>query len=103
MKHLKLRIRLHRVGGFKNPSFWIVVINANRRRNCGRFLDRIGFFTPQYGQRTFGINSYRLGFWLNNGAFMNLSVMRLLSKFLSSQPLDGENLGVKTYRRAAVK
>ena len=78
---MDLVIRLKRIGHFKSPSFEIVVMEK-KSRSKGRFLAKIGHFNPKSSENFFFINSVSLGFWLNQGAKMNSSVLKYLAKFL---------------------
>ena len=76
-------IRLRRVGIIKNPIFEIVVMMSSSRRN-GFLFDKIGVYSPKCNDYFFYIDSFKLGRWLNRGALIRFSVVRLLSKFLIS-------------------
>ena len=39
-------IRLSRAGAKKRPFYHIDVIDKRKRRNCGSYIERIGYFNP---------------------------------------------------------
>jgi len=74
-------IRLKRIGCFKYPVFEIIVI-LKKSRLRGRFIEKIGYLNPNKSENFFFLNSFRLGFWLNQGAKLRPSVAKYIAKFL---------------------
>jgi len=74
-------IRFRKKGIVRYPLYDIIVTYKNLR-NKGTALEKLGFFNPQCGVRSFRINIYRLSYWLLKGAFINYSVKKNLVKFL---------------------
>lgn len=58
-KFNKLVIRLRRRGYFKYAIFEIVLTLASKRAR-GSFIEKLGFFNPQFTERLFFIDSKRL-------------------------------------------
>lgn len=80
-KYNALVIRFRRRGCIKYAIFDIVLIKQSKRIK-GRYIEKLGFFNPQFTERMFIINSARLAYWLNAGAHVKFSVKRHLVKFL---------------------
>jgi small subunit ribosomal protein S16 len=74
-----LRIRLSRVGAKRQPTYRIVVANAEAKRD-GRVVERIGFYNPRTEPLTFRIEESRALYWLSVGAQPTDAVRRLLVK-----------------------
>lgn len=74
-------IRFRRRGCLKYSIFEIVVIKQNMRMK-GSYVEKLGYFNPQFSERLFVINSARLAYRMNSGATMHMSVKRHLVKFL---------------------
>jgi small subunit ribosomal protein S16 len=90
-----LRIRLSRVGAKRQPSYRIVVADAEAKRD-GRVVERIGFYNPRTDPLTFKIKEARALYWLSVGAQPSDAVRRLLVKQGTLERLDrlrsGESL-----------
>lgn len=74
-------IRLKRIGCYKYPVFEIIVV-LKKNRSKGKFIEKLGYFNPNKNENFFFFNSFRLGFWLNQGAKLRPSVTRYIAKFL---------------------
>jgi len=76
-------IRLSR-GGRKNSPFYRVVVADQRAKLKGRFIENIGFYSPQIKSRDeeCRLDIERIKYWLLNGAKLSDRVKRLLK----SQP-----------------
>jgi len=46
-------------------------------------VDKIGYYIMDNSNKIISLNLQKLGFWLNKGAFLNLSIFRLLKKFIA--------------------
>lgn len=64
-----LKIRLQRRGRAHDPIYYVVVAEANSRRD-GRFVEKLGHYNPQAkGQeKPFNLDIERLDYWLSVGA-----------------------------------
>ena len=73
-----LTIRLSR-GGAKNRPFYYVTVTDSRNANCGRFIERIGFFNPVAAgkEERLRIDMERLSYWLGTGAQVSDRVAKL--------------------------
>jgi small subunit ribosomal protein S16 len=72
-----LRIRLRRVGKKKQPSYRIVVAEANAPRD-GKFVDQVGHYNPLTDPPTVVVAEERVRHWLSKGAQPSATVGRLL-------------------------
>ncbi len=48
-----------------------------------RFMEKLGYYNTDPFHKIISINGRRLGFWLNRGASLNLSVYKIFRKFLA--------------------
>jgi small subunit ribosomal protein S16 len=74
---LAAKIKLTRVGAKKQPTFR-VVIQEERSKRDGRFIENIGFYNPRAEPATIVINQERVKYWLGVGARPTESVGQLL-------------------------
>jgi small subunit ribosomal protein S16 len=72
-------IRLARGGSKKRPFYNIVVADSRDRRD-GRFIERIGFYSPLAtgGSETLRIDRERLAYWKGVGAQTSDTVSRIV-------------------------
>ncbi len=75
-----VKIRLRRVGAKKQPSYRIVVADAQSPRD-GRFIEVIGFYNPRTEPETVMIQEERALYWLSVGAQPTEAVRRLLKNW----------------------
>jgi small subunit ribosomal protein S16 len=71
-----LKIKLKPNGKIHQRSFRIV-ISPDRSKSNGKFIDDIGFYTPQ--TKTLLIDKAKLAQWLKNGAQLTEGVDKLLN------------------------
>lgn len=74
-----VRIRLRRVGAKRQPSYRLVVADAEAPRD-GRFIENIGFYNPRTAPDTFQVDEGRALHWLAQGAQPSESAARLLTR-----------------------
>lgn len=74
-----IRIRLRRVGAKKQPSYRVVVANAEAPRQ-GRFIENIGYYNPRTEPPAMEVNSERALYWLSQGAQPSDAALRILKK-----------------------
>lgn len=74
-----LRIRLSRTGKKKQPSYRIVVADADAKRD-GRYVERIGYYNPLTEPADYRIDEDRALYWLSVGAQPTDAVRRLLDQ-----------------------
>ena len=74
-------IRLAR-GGSKNRPFYNIVVADSRERRDGRFIERIGFYTPvaSGGEQPLRVALDRLAHWTGVGAQPSPTVLRLVAQ-----------------------
>ena len=74
-------IRLAR-GGAKKFPFYNVVVADSRNRRDGRFIERVGFYSPiaKAGQESLRLNGERIAHWQSNGAQLSDTVARLVKQ-----------------------
>lgn len=72
-------IRLSRVGAKKRP-FYQVTVSDSRSANCGRFLERVGFFNPIAAgkEERLRLDLERIRHWVGNGAVLSPRVAQLV-------------------------
>lgn len=71
-----LKIKLKPNGKIHQRSFRIVV-SPDRSKSNGKFVDDIGFYTPQ--SKTLQIDKAKMAQWLKNGAQLTEGVDKLLN------------------------
>lgn len=74
-----LKIRLSRHGKKRQPSYRVVVTEAEFRRD-GRYVERLGWYNPLTDPSSYLINEARALYWLSVGAQPTDPVRRLLKK-----------------------
>ncbi len=71
------KIKLTRVGAKKQPTYR-VVIQEERSKRDGRFIENIGYYNPRTEPATIVLNQERVNYWLGVGALPTESVGQLL-------------------------
>lgn len=71
------KIRLTRVGAKKQPSYRVVVQEERSKRD-GQYIDNLGYYNPRTDPPTVVIDAERVKYWLGVGAQPSDSVGRLL-------------------------
>jgi len=64
IKNRKIRekvIRLRKIGEIYYPIYEIILIYKDKR-NSGSYIEKLGFFNPNFEKRIFFFNTYRLSF-----------------------------------------
>jgi len=74
-------IRLKR-GGHKHYPFFQLVLTLKYKRNKSDHFTKLGYFNVNFKEHVLFIDLFALGSSLNDGAFLNRSVKKYLSKFL---------------------
>src|SRR5690606_40009187 len=64
---MPVKIRLQRHGKKGKPFFWIVAADSRAKRD-GRFLEKIGTYSPTTNPATIDLNVDSAVKWLQNGA-----------------------------------
>ena len=72
-------IRLARGGSKKKPHYRIVAADSRMRRD-GRFIEILGYYTPQNEENQYLLKEDRINEWLKNGATPSDTVKTLLKK-----------------------
>ncbi len=75
-------VRLSRGGKKKCPFFSMVVADSRNRRD-GRFIERVGFYTPVPNAEFGGlkVDVARIDYWVSKGAQLSPTVLRLVQQF----------------------
>jgi len=81
MNSLYRVIRLRR-SGHKNHPIFQLVLTLKYKRNNGNYLKKIGFLNLVAREHSLFVDLYLLGVSLNDGAYLNTTVKKYLSKFL---------------------
>ena len=71
-----IKIKLSPRGKKHQRTFRIVAAEC-RSKNDGKFIDELGFYTPQ--TKTIDINKEKLAKWVKNGAQITIGVDKLLN------------------------
>ncbi len=71
------KIKLTRMGAKKQPTYR-VVIQEERSKRDGRFIENVGFYNPRTEPATIVMNQDRVNYWLGVGAQPSDSVGQLL-------------------------
>ncbi len=104
-------IRLSRGGSKKNPFYNVVVADSRNRRD-GRFIERIGFYSPmaKIGTEALRIDSERVTHWKGHGALLSDSVNRLVKlhakgpeAIVALKKKDADKVEVRKAKEAAKK
>jgi small subunit ribosomal protein S16 len=72
-----LRLRLKRIGRKGSPSYRLVVMENNMRRD-GRPIDQVGYYDPIV--KKYKLNADKIQKWLNYGVKPTETVLTLLKK-----------------------
>ncbi|RMF94404.1 MAG: 30S ribosomal protein S16 [Candidatus Schekmanbacteria bacterium] len=72
-------IRLARGGSKKKPHYRIVAADSRKRRD-GRFIEILGYYTPQNEENQYNLKEDRINEWLKKGAKPSETVKSLLKK-----------------------
>ena len=72
-------IRLARGGSKKKPHYRIVAADSRKRRD-GRFIEILGYYTPQNEENQYLLKEDRISEWLKKGATPSDTVKTLLKK-----------------------
>jgi small subunit ribosomal protein S16 len=80
---MSLKIRLARAGSKKRPFYHVVVADARSPRD-GRFIERLGFFSPlmpkDAGEKRLKVDMEKIKAWIAKGAQPTDRVMRFLDE-----------------------
>ena len=89
-----LKLRLSRGGTKKRPVYKVVVADSRFARD-GRFIEKVGFFTPllpKEKKERVGLEAERIKYWLGQGAKPTTRVARILGENeLMPMPANGNN------------
>jgi len=102
---MAVKIRLQRHGSKKRPFYFIVVADARAPRD-GKFIQKIGTYTPLTVPSTIQIDRQKALEWLHNGAQPTDTVRKILSYkgvLYLKHLLRGVSLGLFDEARAMEK
>ena len=74
---MAIKIRLTRMGSKKKPSYRIVAVNSETRRD-GRPREFLGFYNPMTDPAEFNVDKEKVQKWLDRGAQPSDTVRSLL-------------------------
>ena len=74
---MAIKIRLTRMGSKKKPSYRIVAVNSETRRD-GRPLEYLGFYNPMTDPIEFKVDQEKVQKWLDRGAQPSDTVRSLI-------------------------
>lgn len=69
----------------KNYNIYQIIVYKKLSKGKFNFVEKIGYYDSDPKKKTIAIKGERLGFWLNRGAAINLSVYKILRKFLAKE------------------
>ncbi len=83
-------IRLSRAGAKKRPFYHLVVTDSRNRRD-GRYIERLGFFSPlaKENEEDLRIDLERVDYWISQGAQPSDRVASLLKAKRKGAPVTG--------------
>ncbi len=74
-----IKIRLARGGRVHKPVYTIVVADSRKARD-GRFLEKLGQYSPMGKTELSGVNAERIQYWVGKGALLSDTVRTVLKK-----------------------
>jgi small subunit ribosomal protein S16 len=70
--------------GRKKKPFYRVVVKYTHKTSSSSFIEQLGFYDPflnnSFSHKLFVLNKNRLIFWLSRGAYISLSLNKVLGK-----------------------
>ena len=102
---MPVKIRLQRHGKKGKPFFWIVAADSRAKRD-GRFLEKIGTYSPTTNPATIDLNVDSAVKWLQNGAQPTDTARAILSykgALLKNHLVGGVRKGALTEEQAEEK
>lgn len=74
-----LKIRLMRIGGKKKP-FYRVVVQEQRSKRTGGYVELLGTYNPLTEPKDIKINQDRVDYWIKQGAQLSVGYLRIIGK-----------------------
>ena len=84
-----LRIKLAHFGKKNQPSYRIV-INEDREKRDGRYIDNLGTYSPTQTPKILTIDVKKFEEWVKKGAEPTDTVAKLLTRFKSGHPFPAK-------------
>lgn len=84
-----LRIKLAHFGKKNQPSYRIV-INEDREKRDGRYVDNLGTYSPTQTPKILTIDVKKFEEWVKKGAEPTDTVAKLFAKFKSGNPFPAK-------------
>ena len=90
------KIKLTRMGAKKQPTYR-VVIQAERSKRDGRFIENIGFYNPRTKPETIELHEDRIYDWISHGAqpsgsvnqlFKTIGLLERFERFKAGEPIE---------------
>ncbi len=91
---MAVRIRLMRVGKKKAPAYRVVVADRREKRT-GKYLEKIGFYSPVLPGKPLEINQERLSYWLSRGAEVSPTARKLIRRAEKNSTVNPTTGGVE--------
>ncbi|HUU00338.1 MAG TPA: 30S ribosomal protein S16 [Myxococcota bacterium] len=76
---MSVAIRLRRAGGKRKPFFHIVATDSRNARD-GKFIEKLGHYSPAVKPTVFKIDRERFDYWLSVGAKASPTVTQLVAR-----------------------
>lgn len=74
---MAVKIRLRQVGKKHQRSYWIVATDSRAKRD-GKYLEKLGFYNPNFAPPKVKINKKRLNYWLSVGGQPTEGVKKII-------------------------
>lgn len=84
-----LKIRLQRVGRKHDPSYRIILADANQGPKSGKSIENLGFYDARKDIRQ--VKKEKIKYWITKGAQVSDTVHNIL---ISEKVIDGKKLNV---------
>lgn len=80
-------IRFRRIGRCRKPAYNIVV-SLKTSTVRGKYIEKLGFYSPASNNKLFFLNLARLSFWLMRGASVSSRCGLVVGKFVPPSSID---------------
>jgi len=84
---MSVSIRLTRQGAKKKPFYRIVAIDRRKRRD-GDYLERLGYYDPNYEPPQIVVDIEKVNQWIAKGARCSNTVASLIKKVKKQPPKE---------------
>jgi ribosomal protein S16 len=82
LKNKSLIIKFWNRGKKHYPIYEILL--SFKINNKGYYIEKLGFYNPNFKNKLLFLNTYRLAYWLNKGVLINKSIKNYLIKYINN-------------------